>query len=71
MVNAIAPGLILPPAGEDEHYLERLASTNPLGRHGDPSDVTEAVLFLLRSRFITGQVVYVDGGYHMKGHMYD
>ena len=70
-VNAIAPGLILPPAGEDERYLERLASTNPLGRHGDPTDVTETVLFLLKSRFITGQVVYVDGGYHMKGHMYD
>lgn len=70
-VNAIAPGLILPPVGEDEQYLERLASTNPLGRHGDPRDVTEAVLFFLKSRFITGQVVYVDGGYHMKGHMYD
>jgi pteridine reductase len=70
-VNAVAPGLILPPAGKDESYLQKLAHTNPLGRHGDPSDVTEAILFLLASRFITGQVIYVDGGYHMKGHMYD
>lgn len=70
-VNAIAPGLILPPAGEDESYLQRLAHTNPLGRCGRPADVTDAVLFLLSSRFITGQVIYVDGGYHMKGHMYD
>jgi pteridine reductase len=70
-VNALAPGLILPPAGKDDSYLEKLAHTNPLARHGDPSDVTAAILFLLSSRFITGQVIYVDGGYHMKGHTYD
>jgi pteridine reductase len=70
-VNAVAPGLILPPAGEDESYLQGLANTNPLGRHGDPTDVTDAILFLLGSRFITGQILYVDGGYHMKGHTYD
>jgi len=70
-VNAIAPGLILPPAGEDESYLEKLAHCNPLNRYGGPEDIAETLLFLLRSRFITGQVIYVDGGYHMKGHMYD
>ncbi|HNS22915.1 MAG TPA: SDR family oxidoreductase [Sedimentisphaerales bacterium] len=70
-VNAIAPGLILPPAGEDETYLERLSHCNPLHRHGGPADVVDAALFLLRSRFITGQILYIDGGYHMKGHMYD
>jgi len=70
-VNAVAPGLILPPAGQDEDYLKKLAHCNPLHRYGDAQDVTEAILFLLRSRFITGQVIYVDGGYHMKGHMYD
>ncbi len=70
-VNGVAPGLILPPEGEDERYLQKLAHCNPLNRYGDPSQVADAVLFLLRSRFITGQVIYVDGGYHMKGHMYD
>ncbi len=70
-VNAVAPGLILPPAGQDESYLQKLTHTNPLKRHGDPADVTDAVLFLLRSRFITGQVIHVDGGYHLKGHTYD
>lgn len=70
-VNAVAPGLILPPKGEDESYLKKLAHCNPMNRYGDPSQVADAVLFLLASRFITGQVIYVDGGYHMKGHMYD
>jgi len=31
----------------------------------------DAALFLLRSRFITGQIIYVDGGCHMRGHLYD
>ena len=70
-VNAVAPGLVLPPAGEDESFLAARAHTNPLGRHGRVEDVTEAVLFLLRNRFVTGQVIYVDGGRHMKGCVYD
>lgn len=69
-VNAVAPGLILPPDGEDETYLERLAHTNPLGRHGNPEDVVDAIMFLVRSEFVTGQVIFVDGGRHMKGAMY-
>jgi NAD(P)-dependent dehydrogenase (short-subunit alcohol dehydrogenase family) len=69
-VNAVAPGLILPPPGEDESYLRRLAGQNPLGRHGSLEGVTDAVLFLVRAEFITGQVIYVDGGFHMKGSVY-
>lgn len=69
-VNAVAPGLILPPAGEDVSYLEGLASTNPLHRVGCLEDVTEAVLFLLRSAFVTGQVIFVDGGRHLRGCVY-
>jgi pteridine reductase len=69
-VNAVAPGLILPPAGEDESYLAKFASTNPLNAFGDLADVTEAVLFLLRSTFVTGQVLFVDGGRHMRGSVY-
>ena len=65
-VNAVAPGLILPPAGKDEAYLQELARTVPLERHGSPSDISDAVLFLLSSDFITGQVIYVDGGRHLK-----
>ncbi|MFH1144303.1 MAG: SDR family oxidoreductase [Candidatus Eisenbacteria bacterium] len=69
-VNAIAPGLILPPEGEDESWLERLAHSNPLATHGGAGDIVEALLFLLRGRFITGQVIFVDGGRHMRGAMY-
>jgi len=69
-VNAIAPGLILAPEGKDMSHLESLASTDPLKRHGSVEDVTEAVGFLLRSDYITGQVIFIDGGHHLKGSLY-
>jgi len=69
-VNAVAPGLILPPPGRDEAYLQALARTNPLQRHGGAGDVVRAALFLMQSGFVTGQVIYVDGGHHMTGRTY-
>jgi pteridine reductase len=70
-VNAIAPGLVLPPPGKDESYLKDLAPTNPLNAYGTVEDLERATLFLLQSSFITGQVIYVDGGRHMLGGLYD
>lgn len=66
-VNAVAPGLILPPPGEDGRFLKRMAEKVPLKRQGRAEDIAAAILFLLRSDFITGQVIYVDGGQHLKG----
>lgn len=70
-VNAVAPGLILPPEGQDKAYLERLASSNPLNRYGSVVDVVRAVLYLLEAEFVTGQTLYVDGGRHLRGRMYE
>jgi pteridine reductase len=61
-VNAVAPGLILPPAGKDETYLELLAQGVPLKRHGSPADIADAAIYLLKSDYVTGQIIYVDGG---------
>jgi NAD(P)-dependent dehydrogenase (short-subunit alcohol dehydrogenase family) len=66
-VNAVAPGLILPPEGKDDSYLDRLAQSVPLRRHGGLADITRAVLFLLESDFVTGHLIYVDGGRHLLG----
>jgi enoyl-[acyl-carrier-protein] reductase (NADH) len=51
-------------------YLQNIAHTNPLNRIGSLGGITDAVLFLLNSEFVTGQVIFVDGGYHMKGSVY-
>ncbi len=64
-VNAIAPGLILPPPGKDEGYLQEMARKVPLKMHGAPENITDAVLFLLGNDFMTGQVISVDGGRHL------
>ena len=64
-VNAVAPGLILPPEGKDQSYLESLKDRLPLKRVGSPGDVADAVIFLATSSFITGQVIFVDGGRHL------
>jgi NAD(P)-dependent dehydrogenase (short-subunit alcohol dehydrogenase family) len=69
-VNAVAPGLVLAPAGKNEQYLEERHHTNPLRAHGGEEGIAEAVHFLLRSGFITGQTIYVDGGRHLQGKMY-
>ncbi|MEX0700619.1 MAG: SDR family oxidoreductase [Planctomycetales bacterium] len=61
-VNAIAPGLILPPAGADAAFLAQLAQAVPLRRPGSPADVVAALLYLLRSDFVTGDVLEVTGG---------
>jgi pteridine reductase len=61
-VNCVAPGPILKPPGlSDEEDAEVLQNT-PLARWGGSEEIAKAVLFLLDSEFITGQVIYVDGG---------
>ncbi len=62
-VNGIAPGAVLPPEGTPVRDLEQLREKIPMGRFGAPADVVETALFLLTGpRFITGQILAVDGG---------
>lgn len=66
-VNTVAPGLVYPTdASRDikDSLIERLSADTPLRRVATPEDVTGPVLFLASdwSRFMTGQVLYVDGG---------
>jgi pteridine reductase len=65
-VNGIAPGLILPPPGKDEEYVDRLARTVPLKRRGTLEDIAAAAVYLVTSEFVTGETIYVDGGRHLK-----
>lgn len=65
-VNGVAPGLILPPPGKGQQYLDKLTSTVPLQRQGAKKDIADAIVFLAQSDYITGQVIYVDGGRHLQ-----
>ena len=62
-VNGIAPGPILPAAGSTREEIRKVLKRTPLKRFGDPSDIVEAVRFLVKSTdFVTGVVLPVDGG---------
>jgi NAD(P)-dependent dehydrogenase (short-subunit alcohol dehydrogenase family) len=64
-VNAIAPGAILPSRGASRADFARLARAVPLGRTGGLADLRAAFAFLVRSPSVTGQTVFVDGGWHL------
>lgn len=67
-VNGVSPGTVLPPDDLPEATREALRSKIPAGRFGAARDVVEAVQFLVSGpRFITGQVIAVDGGRHLAG----
>lgn len=61
-VNGVAPGPVLPP----ENIREK-AGKIPLNRRPSMADLAEAVIFLLKSEAITGQIIFVDGGQHLLG----
>ena len=66
LVNAIAPGPILPPPGSTGDEIRAVAEATPLGRWGGESAIAQATVALLESDFITGETVRVDGGRHIK-----
>lgn len=63
-VNCIAPGFIDTDmnAGLERAAREQLISETPLARVGEARDVAQAVACLIRTRYVTGQIIGVDGG---------
>lgn len=67
-VNGVAPGAVLPPPGKGKDYLLEHAGYIPLEHQCTEEEIALAVLFLLKSDALTGQIIYVDGGQHLLGH---
>ena len=64
-VNAVSPGLIQTDmcAHLDPEVLEALREETPIGRHGTPEDVAQAIAYLADAPFVTGQILPVNGGF--------
>jgi pteridine reductase len=61
-VNAVVPGPVLPPPGYGDAQVAQRAQRTLLRRWGTPQDVVDAVLFLVRAEYVTGEALFVDGG---------
>ena len=63
-VNCVAPGTIAGGDGsEDPAFMQRVAKRTPMRRNGNTQDLAEAVMyFATASHFVTGQILFVDGG---------
>jgi NAD(P)-dependent dehydrogenase (short-subunit alcohol dehydrogenase family) len=66
LVNAIAPGPILPPPDMGEEEVREVANATPVGRWGGEIEIAKAVMALVESDFITGETIRVDGGRHVR-----
>jgi NAD(P)-dependent dehydrogenase (short-subunit alcohol dehydrogenase family) len=60
-VNAVSLGIIKTPDHDPASY-QGLGALHPLGRVGEVSDVVDAILYLERATFVTGETLHVDGG---------
>ena len=66
-VNAVAPGLVDTPWTADWDFVREFVNAQaPLQRTAQPEDVAEVILGLARSAYVTGEVVLVDGGLHLR-----
>lgn len=65
-VNAIAPGAVLLPDDWAEEDASKIRESTPLRRLGSPEDVVQAMLYLLRADYVTGETIIVDGGRHVR-----
>lgn len=66
LVNAVAPGPILPPPDLDASAASAVERETPVGRWGGADAVADVVIGLLESDFVTGETIRVDGGRHLK-----
>ena len=65
LVNAIAPGPILPPSKISKAQVNEVKKSTPLGRWGGAKEIAKAVVFLCETDFVTGESIRVDGGRHL------
>ena len=60
-VNAVAPGIVKTPMHPPQTHAA-LSGLHPLGRMGEMEEIVDAVLFLENAKFVTGEILHVDGG---------
>jgi NAD(P)-dependent dehydrogenase (short-subunit alcohol dehydrogenase family) len=65
LVNAVAPGPVLPPDGMTAEERDAVVKATPLRRWGGAEEMARVVMFLVETEFVTGECVRADGGRHL------
>jgi NAD(P)-dependent dehydrogenase (short-subunit alcohol dehydrogenase family) len=70
-VNAVAPGLVIPTDDYSADQMVQLQAAMPLAALPSPDSIAEAVLYLARAKDTTGQIIFADGGAHLRSYARD
>lgn len=70
-VNGVAPGLVIPTDDYNDAQMARLHGEMPLGELPNAQAIAEAVLYLAKARHVAGQILFVDGGAHLRSYPRD
>jgi NAD(P)-dependent dehydrogenase (short-subunit alcohol dehydrogenase family) len=62
--NAVAPGEVDTPLHAKDSK-DHMKSLSPMGVIAEVDDIVEAVVYLTEARYVTGEVLHVDGGAHI------
>ena len=67
-VNAIAPGVTLPPTDKNENYLDKLAQNIPMKKPSGVEPILKSIEYILENNHLTGQLLFADGGENLNAY---
>ncbi len=68
--NAVAPGPMIPPPGLENSTMSKVLKSVPAGKRIEPEDLVKTVLYIIENDSLTGAVIPLDGGQHLKNYEY-
>ena len=68
--NAIAPGPMIPPPGLEHSTMSKVLKSVPAGKRVEPDDLVKTVHYIIENDSLTGAVIPLDGGQHLKNYEY-
>ena len=68
--NGIAPGPMIPPPGLEHSTMSKVLKSVPTGRRVEPDDLIDTICYIIGNDSLTGAVIPLDGGQHLKNYEY-
>ena len=68
--NAIAPGPMIPPPGLEHSTMSKVLKSVPAGKRVEPADLVKTLHYIIENDSLTGAIIPLDGGQHLKNYEY-